>query len=68
MTHDSKKIARDWLIEDIRILYSHEPNIYFVFPFEKWLEKVNEFSSVFRPMSAIRIEDSRKLTDKQAYA
>jgi len=42
MTHDATKLASDWKLEYVKIVYSKEPNKFFLFPFEKWLSNNNQ--------------------------
>ena len=44
VSHDTKKL--DWKVKDVKIVYSKNPNYNYVFPFQRWLESQNKYSSV----------------------
>ena len=37
--HNGKKISNDWSVEELKIFYSNDPNKFYTFKLEKWIEK-----------------------------
>lgn len=55
LAHNSRKIPHQWNIEFIKILYHREPNQFYVYKLEKWIDKNNRMNAIFNFHSKIPI-------------
>lgn len=56
--HSGRKISNDWNVEELKIFYSKEPNKFFTFKLEKWIEKNGKLNAAITPGPPITISAS----------
>ena len=49
MAHNQRKLQQDWSIEEIKIMYSRDPNKFYVFKLDKWLDKNQKLNAIITP-------------------
>jgi hypothetical protein len=49
MAHNQRKMQQEWSIEEIKIMYSRDPNKFYVFKLEKWLDKNQKLNAIITP-------------------
>ena len=60
MAHNQRKLQHDWTIEEIKIMYSREPNKFYVFRVDKWLDRNQKLNAIITPTNIEPIESSSK--------
>ena len=52
-------MQHDWVIEEIKIMYSREPNKFYTFRVDKWLDKNQKQNAIITPIAIDAIEVHR---------
>ena len=47
--HAGKKVPADWTIEEFKVIYSKEPNKFYTFKLDKWIEKNGKLNAAITP-------------------
>ena len=58
-----KKFPFDWLVEEMKVIYSKEPNKFYTFKLEKWVDKNQKLNAAITPGPILVIDatDSSEL-------
>jgi hypothetical protein len=56
--HNGKKISNDWSVEELKIFYSKDPNKFYTFKLEKWIEKNGKLNAAITPGPILAISQS----------
>ncbi len=59
LAHNIRPLSRKeivWTIENIKVIYSKDPNKFYVFKVDKWLDKNNKLNAIIVPDTVAAIE------------
>ena len=62
MAHNQRKMQHEWIIEEIKILYSRDPNQFYIFRVDKWLDRNQKLNAIITPPSIEPIEPTSNNT------
>lgn len=52
--HNGRK--HSWSIESLKVLYSKDPNKFYVFRVEKWIDKNNKLNAIITPDTTLQVD------------
>ena len=58
MAYTGRKMTQEWVIENIKVMYSRVPNKFFVFKVEKWLDKNQKMNAIIVPDTITTIDQT----------
>lgn len=59
MAHNGKR-THEWSIESIRVYYSKDPNNFYAFKIDKWLEKNEKMNAIISMQSVVPVASGEK--------
>ncbi len=63
LEHGGKKVPADWAIEEFKVIYSKEPNKFYTFKLDKWIEKNGKLNAAITvgPVASIASNEDSDL-------
>lgn len=55
MAHNARKLEAGWEIDSINVYYSRDPNNFYSFKIDKWLDKNDKMNAIISPNQVIPI-------------
>ncbi len=56
--HGGKTIPADWTIEEFKVIYSKEPNKFYTFKLDRWIEKNGKLNAAITPGPTVAIDSN----------
>lgn len=56
-----KKFPYEWNVDELKVIYSKEPNKFYAFKLEKWIEKNSKLNAAITPGPVVNIDKSEEL-------
>ena len=53
---NGKKYPQDWLVQEMKVIYSKDPNKFYTFKLDKWIEKNQKLNAAITPGPAVPID------------
>ena len=58
LEHNDKKLPSEWAIEELKVIYSKEPNKFYTFRLDRWVEKNHKINGAITPVAMTTIDPS----------
>lgn len=58
LEHNDRKLPFEWAIEELKIVYSKEPNKFYTFRLDRWVDKNHKLNGAISPMAITPIDPS----------
>lgn len=58
MAHNLRKLPHDWIVEEIKVIYSRDPNKFYLFKLDKWLDKNQKMNALINFDSVATIDST----------
>ena len=56
LAHQNLRMAHQWAVDEIKVIYSKNPNVYYIFRVEDWLERNGLKNAVIKPLEPLSVE------------
>ena len=58
LAHQNLRMAHPWAVDEIKVIYSKNPNVYYIFRVEDWLERNGLKNAVIKPLEPLSVESA----------